>query len=170
MSSSLIWIGYVFANTVFFKIIFLSFFTKERLEQGWPTFWTSGPNFRYKSLGGPKISSKKIWGAKKKHANRENSYFILSLLMIYVIIWVCNQKEPYLLVPNYYFIPTVCSLLVNVINYPTVITLSCIYCTVCILKNLCRAIQKSLAGQKWPAGPSLAAPALIKTLNCYFPP
>jgi hypothetical protein len=51
-------------------------------------------------------------------------------------------------------------LMQSIMLYPTVITLSFIYCTVCILKNLCRAIQKALASQKWPAGPLLAAPAL----------
>ncbi len=37
------------------------------LYQGWPTFLASGPNFRNISVGGPKISSKKIWRAKKKN-------------------------------------------------------------------------------------------------------
>jgi hypothetical protein len=37
----------------------------ETLEQGWPTFWTSGPKLRSKCLGGPKISSKKAQRAKK---------------------------------------------------------------------------------------------------------
>ena len=40
---------------------------KKRLDQGWPTFLSSGPNFRYISVGGPKISSKKIWRAKKRN-------------------------------------------------------------------------------------------------------
>jgi hypothetical protein len=37
------------------------------LEQGWPTFLASGPNLRYLSVGGQKISSKKIWRAKKRN-------------------------------------------------------------------------------------------------------
>ncbi len=41
------------------------------------------------------------------------------------------------------------------------IALSCIWCN---LKSLCRAIQKVKAGQKWPAGPTLAAPALESIL------
>jgi hypothetical protein len=39
--------------------------TNHGVVQGWPTFLASGPNFRYVSTGGPKISSKKIWRAKK---------------------------------------------------------------------------------------------------------
>jgi hypothetical protein len=37
------------------------------LAQGWPTFLASGPNFRYISVGGPKISSKRFGGPKKKY-------------------------------------------------------------------------------------------------------
>jgi hypothetical protein len=37
-----------------------------------------------------------------------------------------------------------------------------------ILRNLCRAIQKVLAGQKWPAGPGLAAPGLGRYFNHLF--
>ncbi len=35
------------------------------LHQGWPTFLVSVPNFKFISLGGPKISLKKTWRAKK---------------------------------------------------------------------------------------------------------
>ena len=38
---------------------------RDDIAQGWPTFLASGPNFWYVSVGGPKISSKKIWQAKK---------------------------------------------------------------------------------------------------------
>ncbi len=76
--------------------------------------------------------------------------------MIYVTIWVCNQKEPYLLVPNYYFIPTVCSSLVNVITYSYNTKLRLLYSL--YLERSLPGHLKSLGGPKMARGPRVGRP------------
>ncbi len=56
-------------NLLEIKKVYLMFWSRGLLtsttSQGWPTFLASVPNFRFISLGGPKISLKKTWRAKK---------------------------------------------------------------------------------------------------------